>query len=322
MSGFRVDDSGLLMTIQDGGRTGWSYIGVPISGPMDWFAFRAANRLVGNNENCAELEFSALGSVKFTAIGELLIAVTGVGGSIKVNHLPMPFWTAIRLHHGDHLAITDAQGAWCYLAISGGVDVPEVMGSRSTCLMAHFGGLDGRALQSGDILPVGSTDSDWSRLAGVTWNLARTPQYSQTARVGVLPGPHFEWLSTESRQSLFESPFNIDPSSNRMGYRLMGDKLVTRVSNELLSEGVVAGTIQVPKSGLPIILMADHQTVGGYPVIGIVPIADLPIIAQCPPNCGSVSFYPSTNEEAINQLEMLHGWLNEPLEEDEIWSLT
>jgi len=301
---------GMLLTLQDLGRKGHQKYGIIESGAMDHFAMRAANLLVGNNQNEAVFEATILGPVihfKSTA----LIAICGAEISPKVEGVPVPQWRTVVIKGGSTIKFGSAQnGARVYIAIGGGVDVEEKMGSRSTYLRAGIGGYKGRALKAGDVLRL-RRETSYSRQVmpypfekdqRVTFsrkilsNHIR-PHYSQHPEIRVLKGAHFALFEKESRERFFSQAYKVLPQSDRMGYRLEGPELKMVSKQEMLSEAVAFGTIQVPTNGQPIVLMADHQTTGGYPKIAQVISVDLPLMAQL--SLGSkVSFKEVVLEEA------------------------
>jgi antagonist of KipI len=295
---FRMLRSGLLTTIQDLGRYGYQKFGVPVSGAMDPFALRIANLLVGNAEGDAALEMTMLGPV-IEWENDALIAITGADLSATICGMPMPSWRPVLVKKGSVLVCGRFHaGCRAYLAVAGGLDVPCVMGSRSTYLRGGIGGYQGRALQAGDVLPVGRPSD---RSIALMEKLERTLSpagYSAAAwRVGtaylspfagrrfvrVIPGCHYDCFAAESRQLFWQQAFQVSPQSDRMGYRLTGPRLHLAEPMELISEAVALGTVQVPPDGNPIILLADRQTTGGYPRIGQIATVDIPVVAQIRP---------------------------------------
>lgn len=288
---------GMLSTVQDHGRYGFQHFGVPVSGAMDLFSHRLANILAGNDAGEATLEITLRGPrLRFN--DETLIALCGADLSATIDGIPAPEGKAVRVRAGAVLDFGDAvAGCRAYLSIHGGFDVPMVMGSRSTYDTARFGGLEGRALKTADVLPVGSTRAllypalaqqlarSKRSFAAPNWavnqhieKLRRTPQI-----VRIVAGRHWDAFPGEARDALMESEFRIGADSNRMGCRLDGHRSVAGGPVEVLSEAVTFGTIQVPPSGKPIVLMADRQTVGGYPKIAEVAGVDLHLLAQLRP---------------------------------------
>jgi len=291
----RIITGGLQTTVQDLGRIGRQRTGIPVCGAMDRFAHRVANMLVGNDDGAATLEASLLGPA--IAFDEpAVIALAGGDLSATINGNDVAPWHAMAVPQGARLRFGEARsGCRTYIAVAGGLDLPPVFGSRSTYLRAEFGGLDGRALRSGDVLNPGPMSPTAERVAsalresGATaigrWTVARSvrPLYNDDPIVRVIPGEHHELLDDASRERLVSATFKVSSSSDRMGYRLGGVSLSLDEPKELLSEGVAFGTIQLPPGGEPIVLMADHQTTGGYPRIGEVASVDLPLIAQLKP---------------------------------------
>lgn len=289
---------GLLTTVQDLGRPGWQHIGVPVSGAMDAFALRVANALVGNDDGAAALEITLHGPQLHFDV-DALIAVCGADLSPAVDDVPLPQWRPVLVRRGSVLAFGRPRwGVRAYLAIAGGWDVPAVLGSCSTYLRAKLGGLEGRALREGDRLFAGVPSPAAQRLmaalssrlgrrpyATVAWHVSPRafPAYAARPIVRALRGPEFDGFTPDAQEALFTQPFRVTPQSDRMGCRLAGPALKLRAPLELLSEGVTAGTVQVPPDGQPIVLLADRQTAGGYPRIASVTTVDLPVLAQAPP---------------------------------------
>ena len=247
---------------------------------MDRFAHSAANFLVGNEQGLATLECTLRGP---TLIAEqaCLIAITGADLDARVNGAPAPAWTSLLLGPGDRLTFAGRrQGARMYIAVAGGFEADRWLGSLSTNLMAGRGGMHGRPLRAGDQLTVAE---EARKPAGAG---RRVPEQLRPAygdhTLHVVAGPHLKRLDPESRDVLFQASYKVSGDSDRMGYRLEGPRLAL-TGEELLSFGLVAGAVQVPQSGQPILLMADHQTAGGYPVVATVVSASLPIAAQLLP---------------------------------------
>ena len=291
----RVLQSGLLTTIQDLGRPGYQRYGVSVGGAMDTLSLRVANRLVGNAEGNAALEMTLLGPTLQFA-GDALVAICGGNWSPRIGETIVPMNRPVWLAAGTTLALGSAvRGARAYLAIGGGVDVPVVMGSRGTYLQAHVGGLDGRAVQAGDMLPCGpmsnlsqrmadrlSADQLDSSFQSVPWFAGVSPM-GDAATLRVLRGTEFDQLDKASQEALFSAEFQVTTDADRMGYRLAGPTLSLTQSAEMISAAVSAGTIQLPPEGQPILLMADCATTGGYPKVAHVASVDLPLAAQLKP---------------------------------------
>ena len=303
---------GLLTTVQDLGRAGYQRYGIGLGGAMDLFALRAANQLVGNPETAAALEITLTGpSLEFEH--DVMIAIGGADLSPTVDQqpLPLPQWRPSHLRGGTVLRFGQPlNGCRAYLAIAGGIDVPEVLGGRGTHLRARFGGFEGRNLRAGDVVGIGRPSPSierWMRkfpisealVTSAEWSVSQAalPPYGPDVTVRFIPGGCFDWLTAGSRERLLSTPFLITPDSDRMGYRLKGNKLDLRASLDPISEPVCAGTIQLPPEGQPVVLMADCQTTGGYPRIAHVISVDLPLLAQLKPG-DQVRFSAVTLDEA------------------------
>jgi antagonist of KipI len=300
VTAFTVVRAGLLTTVQDLGRWGYQDRGVPVAGPMDAFSHRLANRLVGNDDQAAALEITLLGP-ELRATGELVCAVAGAAFELFVDQQPVepgqPFRVAggATLRFGRRLA-----GARATLAVRGGIDVPRVLGSRATSLISGIGPFGGRALAAGDVLPVGRLAAPLSaRPAGQP---LRLPEGG--ARLRAIPGPHETRFAPTALERLFSAPFTVTTQSNRMGFRLEGPELIYAEAADILSDATPLGALQVPRSGQPILLMADRQTTGGYPKIATVIAADLPVAGQLAPG-DWIRFVPCTRADALDALNRL-----------------
>lgn len=276
----RVVEPGLLSTIQDLGRPAEIASGVPPGGAMDRFAHSAANLLVGNDRGEATLECTINGP-QVVAERACLVAVTGGDLGLRVNGHDAPMWTGIFLGAGDQLSFAGRRsGARAYIALAGGVEGDRWLGSRSTYLLVARGGIEGRPLKAGDVLHA-ATDRAHPRVAGRQLPPALRPDYAE-ATLAAIGGPHLRRLEAESRRALFGATFKLSNQADRMGYRLEGPTM-SQKGDELLSFGLAAGAVQVVNSGQAILLMADHQTAGGYAVPATVVSASLPRAAQLLP---------------------------------------
>ena len=299
-------EGGLLTTVQDGGRLGFQSLGVPVSGAMDRAAMRAANQLVGNTSDAPVLEITLAGP-RLRFLHDALIAVTGADLSLWVawpdgNRFDLPGGLAIYVRRGSCLGFAGRKsGCRAYLALAGGIRVPLVLGSASTCLSGGFGGHAGRRLQAGDCLAAQPLMGDTSLGAGRAWPGHLGPGYPNHPVVRVLPGPHWHHFTHEAQAAFLSSEYMVQPASDRIGVRLKGPTLQRRISTEVISGGVTTGSVQIPADGQPIVLGADRQTVGGYPQIAVVIGADLPALAQLAPG-DHVSFRRATLGEAIEAL--------------------
>lgn len=292
-----VTRPGAHTTVQDLGRAGWQRDGVPVGGAMDDVAARIANWLVGNPAGDALLEATLTGpSIELTE--DTVVAVTGADMDARIDGRPLPAWFAHRVHAGETLMLGAARtGCRAYIAFAGGIAVPPVLGSRATYTRARFGGLEGRALARGDVLATCMPSASGRSGRGV--NVDRLGRRAEVVRL--VPGPHLAHLTRASRAALFAEPFVLAPESDRMGLRFRGAGLELRRPMEVLSAGVVMGTVQLPPAGEPIVLMADRQTTGGYPRLGEVATVDLPLLAQLRPG-DAIRFAEIAPEEA----EMLY----------------
>lgn len=303
--GIEIIRPGLLTSVQDLGRRGWGKFGVTRGGALDGVALRIANWLVGNDEGAAGLEFTLIGpSLRFTVEAE--IAICGASMTARCGEQIVPGGRPVRMGAGATLQFGSAtRGARAYLAVRGGFDVPEVLGSRSTDLPAGFGGLAGRALAAGDrlewrTLPPPPEDAEWpssEAFAARSWFAQSELQRGNDGPIRFLRGRHVGQLGATAIAQFAAARYELSPDSNRIGYRLVGPTLSTGERVELRSEAALPGTIQVPPSGQPIILLADGPVTGGYPKLGQVAAVDLPRLAQLRPG-DALRFTEVTWEEA------------------------
>ncbi|EGA89048.1 hypothetical protein GPDM_12517 [Planococcus donghaensis MPA1U2] len=281
----KILKGGLQTSVQDLGRIGFQKYGVIASGVMDPFAHRLANLLVGNDEQLATLEISLVGpKIQFTE--DTLIALCGGDLSPQINGSPIKTWRMLVVKKDSTLTFGEPRiGARCYLAVAGGIQVEEVMGSRSTYLRAGIGGFKGRSLTKGDdihngeLTPIQLKALERSSDNEFDW-LVPPARYFEEPIIRMIKGKQFELFNNTSKDQIFTEAFSVSGNSDRMGYRLEGPSLALEEPTELISEAVAFGSVQVPIDGNPIILMADRQTTGGYPKIGQVASVDLPLIAQ------------------------------------------
>ncbi|MDW6020166.1 biotin-dependent carboxyltransferase family protein [Mesorhizobium sp. BAC0120] len=288
----KVLNPGLSTTVQDLGRPGYFHLGIPIGGAMDNLALRAANLLVGNDESAAGLEAVFIGpELEFTA--EALIAITGADMPIKIDGQEQPSWTALRVKAGQVLSFDFLKaGARIYIAIAGGIDVPQVLGSRSTYPIGALGGFNGRPLAKGDALPVGKASSAREGRS-VPEPLRRRP--GMPAELRVLPGLYWHRIVEDSHRSFFEDTWKVAPEADRMGYRFRGGSPLEFVERQqpfgagsdpsnIVDSCYPYGSIQVPGGTEPIILHRDAVSGGGYFMVGTVVSADMDLIGQLQPN--------------------------------------
>jgi antagonist of KipI len=288
---------GLLTTVQDLGRYGHQASGVPVAGPMDTFSHRLANQLVGNVASAATLEITLIGP-ELIVEADTTMAITGAHFEVTCDDRAIETGASFAVARGQRIKFGRiVEGARAYVAVAGGVQTEPVLGSRATHLVSKMGGFNGRALALGDRVPIaGEPPPRPSRKsAGLT-----LPTKGR-ALLRVIPGPQADWFQADALRAIASVSFRISPQSNRMGYRLQGPPLVRVRDEELISEPLGIGAIQVPAAGEPILLMADRQTAGGYPKIGYVISADLPLAGQLKPG-DFIEFHLCTHQEAVAAL--------------------
>jgi len=296
-----VISPGFYTTVQDLGRHGYRYCGMPVAGAMDQFAARVANRLVGNDERAALLECTLKGPALLFG-QDLTVALCGGDFGATLDGVPLAVWRSHIVKKGQVLEMPGARtGCRAYLAVSGGIDVPLVLGSRSTFARMRLGGLNGRPLEAGDVLYV-LPGAD--RVPLMYLPEALIPRYLSPHVVSAIPGPHQHRFTEEEMNRLFQSVYTVRPESDRMGARLDGPSLRHVNGADIVPDGVVPGAIQVPGDGLPIVLMMDAQTTGGYPKIATVISSDLPLVAQARPG-DRLQFRKCSLEEAYVQREKM-----------------
>ena len=276
--------SGPLTTVQDRGRPGWASIGVTRSGAADRRAAALANRLVGNDAAAAVLEVT-VGGLQVRAGRTLLVAVSGAPTPVTVDGRAAPFDAPLTLRPGQVLGLGNpAVGLRSYLAVRGGIGVPPVLGSRSTDTLS---GLGPAPLRPGDVLPVGALAADEPVV-----DVAPVRAPSSRPVLRVLPGPRRDWLAPAAWTALTAEVWTVSPDSDRVGLRLAGPRLDRARTDELPSEGLVPGAVQVPPDGAPVLFLVDHPVTGGYPVLAVVTTDDLPAAAQLRPG-DRVRFRPA-----------------------------
>ena len=330
-----VLDGGLLTTVQDLGRTGYERYGVPVAGAMDPFALRVANRLVGNPPDAAALEITLAGP-RLRAAEKCLIAAAGADLGLRVNGWDLPPWMAVFVRRGWVIEFAGRRsGCRAVLAVAGGVDVPPVMGSRSTYLSGGFGGFEGRKLNRGDLVPIGRVSFHLPERAGRMFPQRLIPGYSDAPQIRVVLGPQDDHFTGEGIETFLAGDYAINPTSDRMGCRLVilspspagreqGEgrseqhkpTLTPTLSlpgrgSSFISDGIPLGAVQVPPDVQPIVMMADRQTTGGYPTIATVIGADIPLLAQCVPGQSIVHFRAVGVEEAQVSYRRMMGALED-----------
>ena len=278
-AGLKVLAPGLHTTVQDLGRPGYQALGVPVSGALDEFSLRLANALVGNSPGMPVLEVLISGPTFEVAADTVRMALGGDGASLAIGAEKARIGSgqSVTLAHGTVIeVVAGRQSACCYLAVEGGIAVPLVLGSASTYVRAAIGGLDGRALRQADFVPLAIARA--SDRAELRLSSSLPPTGNQPIRVVL--GPQQEYFTEEAIAALLDSEFRVSQSTDRMGMRLDGPLLQHRDGWDIVSDAITTGAIQVPGSGQPILLLADHQTTGGYPKIATVISPDLPLVGR------------------------------------------
>lgn len=311
-----IEQSAALNTVQDSGRTGWRHLGVSVSGVMDPLALRAGNILLGNEENAAAIEVQMFPfRVRFHA--DTSIAITGADCRAQLDGVELPAWWGCSVKRGQVLELRyPRSGARGYLCVAGGIDVPLVMGSRSTALRGGFGGFEGRPLQRGDRLACGSTDAMPLPAFGVGIEPPEQamPDICPRNRQGLvqiraIPSGEYALFAADADR-FWQQPWQISMQSNRTGYRLAGEPVVPAKTIELRSYGLIPGIVQVPPAGEPIIQLSDANTAGGYPKIACVIEEDLWRLGQTQPG-QSIQLIQSNAQEAIAAKRAIDRWLTQ-----------
>ncbi|MGQ4274603.1 biotin-dependent carboxyltransferase family protein [Terrihabitans sp. B22-R8] len=280
MSGLDILEGGLQTLVQDLGRPGFLSLGVSKGGALDSFSFRLGNLLVGNDEGAAALEVRSPGPVFRVTAPRLRLALAGSSAGLIVERegeiAHWVSWRAVDVHEGDIIRVPPfADSAIASLHVAGGIAVPRVLGSRATSLRGSFGGLDGRALRTGDHVPCGAGDFDKPLLT-----LIMPPVFPALPRLRIIPGPQDDHFTPAAMRILVETEFTVSREFDRIGLRLDGPKLAHAREAGIPSDGTAAGAIQVPVSGQPIVLLADCQSTGGYPKIATIITADLDLAGR------------------------------------------
>lgn len=279
-AGLAVLAPGLCTTVQDLGRIGYQQLGVPVSGALDPVSLRLANAVLGNPQGMPALEILLGGPELEVAVERVRIAIGGIGARLILAGAPVravPAWHSVSLAQGTVFRVVPgAPSGCCYLAVEGGIAVPLVLGSASTCLRAGLGGLDGRALRRQDVVPLALAAAP----ERAERRLLHPPAPAPARPIRIVLGPQQDFFTEEAIATLLAAEFRISAQTDRMGMRLDGPRLPHRAGWDIISDAIATGAIQVPGSGRPVILLADHQTTGGYPKIATVVSADLPILGR------------------------------------------
>ncbi|MGI9418135.1 MAG: biotin-dependent carboxyltransferase family protein [Geminicoccaceae bacterium] len=313
----KVINPGLSTTVQDLGRPGYFHLGIPIGGAMDRLAMRSANMLVGNDEGAAGLEAVFMGpELEFTS--DALVAVTGADMPIRVDGVEKPGWTSFNVDAGQRLTFDYLKtGARIYIAVAGGIDVPEALGSRSTYPIGALGGFEGRPIAAGDELPVGQGGG--SEGLSVPEKLRRGPDASGV-ELRVLPGLYWHRIAETSQKNFFADEWKVAPEADRMGYRFRGGQTLEFVEREqpfgagsdpsnIVDGCYPYGSIQVPGGTEPIVLHRDAVSGGGYFMLGTVISADMDLIGQLQPHMPT-KFVEVSMNGALDARAERHGLLD------------
>ena len=305
---------GLLTTIQDRGRHGYQAFGMPVAGAVDEYALRIANILVGNEEGAAALEITLLGP-KFKVLAPGKVSLTGADLGATINGREFPRWETVAVRAGDEIAFTAVKsGCRAYLALAGGIDVPQVMGSRSTYLRGKIGGLEGRALKAGDKIGV-CAQAVKNIPLGTRLSPDLIPGYDPLIRLRVILGPQDDHFTAAGMDTFLNSEYTVTTEADRMGYRLEGPTIEHVAGGDIISDGIPLGAVQIPGHGMPIVMLADRQTTGGYAKIANVSSVDLSLIGQAKPG-DKVRFQLIDVEESIRLLRereaALKKWVTSP----------
>ena len=304
----RIVDGGLQTTVQDAGRFSWYHIGMPPSGAMDQFSLRVGNMLVGNGDDAAALEITFTGPTIETT-DEAVFAITGADLPVTVNGTRVPRWVTHHLRAGDRIECGEVErGVRAYFCISGGITIPPRLGSRSTYLLARFGGVEGRRLQAGDLLPVGTSSAETDRLVGRNIPSRFLPELRREIELRIIMGLCSYRLSDDSIEEFLQAKWEVSTEADRVGYRLRGStfRFKERTApfgagsdpSNVVDVGYPVGSIQVPGGQEAILLMRDAVTAGGYATIGTVIQSDLDLLAQAPPR-STVSFHAINVDDAM-----------------------
>ncbi len=300
--GIIIENPGLLTTVQDEGRFGYAQFGVTSSGPMDVESFNIANLLVGNAPGESALEATFLGPT-FRVTEDTVIAITGADMSATLNGTHIPMYRAVVVPAGSTVKLQAAKnGSRSYIAFCGGFDVPPIMGSRATSIQNHIGVFNGSKLAKGDelsIRPAFSVPQNVSHRF-VHHNIRRKHENI----VRVLLGPQDDYFTEEGLSAFLGTPYTVSKDFDRMGCRLEGEPIQHKTDGNIISDGIMNGSIQIPTTGLPIIMLAEHQSTGGYTKIATVISVDLPVIGQCCP--GDIIRFKAVSLEEAHRLLKEH----------------
>jgi len=306
MNSFHVLKPGLFTTVQDLGRNGYLKYGVPISGAMDVFSLVTANLLVKNNPSDACLEITIIGP-ELQALTRTQIAITGGVVSPKINGQSVSMWQTLEAQEGSVVSFGKMEsGCRAYLSIRGGINAPLVLGSRSTYVRGGFGGINGRRLKTGDLI-----EGFEAPLLKVKYSMPEelVPRFTSQFNMRVVLGPQAEMFTEKGKDTFLSSQYRVTSEADRMGYRLEGPIIEHKAKADIVSDALLPGAVQVPKSGKPIIIMRDAQTTGGYPKIAVAITSDVSSLGQAKPN-DTIEFSEVKVQEAHEKICEYYKLLN------------
>lgn len=288
-----VLQAGPMTTVQDRGRFGYLEYGIGQSGVMDQLAYEQANKLVGNKKGEAVLEMTLMG-IEFALDEDAIIAYTGAEMQAQIDNFHMERGKAYLVEKGQIVKFGIAtKGIRAYLAIAGKMQIEDVLGSKSTNMKCQLGGFGGRKLQNGDKIGYFLRKDSFLKRSRLLHKSILQEDYEGKKKVRVILGPQDNYFDEKAISVFFSTNYKVSSESDRMGIRLLGEKIEARKTTDIISDGIVFGSIQITSAGLPIVMMADHQTTGGYAKIATVIQEDLPILAQARPG-DEVSFQRMT----------------------------
>jgi biotin-dependent carboxylase-like uncharacterized protein len=301
---FVVEKPGMLTIVQDLGRWGHQFRGLTVSGPMDQFSLRLGNVMLGNDENDAALELT-IGGFEAVFQEERCVVLTGAELPLAINGHPAPAWTVHRVTGGSRVAVRakfDASlGCRSYLCVSGGIDVPLVMGSRSTFTKGKLGGYKGRSLARGDAIGARAPSPLWRKAEGFVCPAELRPGRCRDEPIYAMDGPQIGAFTETGVKTFYSEAYTVTDKSDRMGYRLEGPVIQHKGGADIISDGIVHGSVQVPGDGKPIVLMSDRQTTGGYTKIAVASTWSAAQLAQKMPG-DTVHFHRVSEKEAALRL--------------------
>ena len=294
---------GMLTSVQDLGRWGFQASGVPVAGAMDLPALRIGNAMLGNAEGDAGIEVTIIGP-EFAVRGKGLVVFAGAELGFSVNGTHIGSWDSVVLNDGDIISFSGPKnGCRGYLCVAGGIDVPAVMGSRSTYVRAKIGGYEGRSLKTGDIIKTGEPNLLWKRTNGFTLPKEMRPDYDPDKPLLILTGLQADAFTSDGIRTLFESEYTISSESDRMGCRFDGPEIQHKEAGaDIVSDAIPLGAVQIPGHGKPIAMLADRQTTGGYTKIGVLTPASIQKLVQRMPGM-KVRFAEASMSDAVGELQ-------------------